>query len=428
MMKPGCLILLLLLPVVGLYGQSGFMLYRHPEKPMQLSVNGNMQIWLRHTSLNPGSLVKDEPRSSLSDLSLRRYRLNFNGQLSDKLRVHFSMGNNNLNYYSLKQNYFRVLDAYVDYQLNESLGIGFGKNAWTGLSRYSAPATTQTLAYDINFAAIPFIEVHDDILRRLAVYARGRYGKLDFRLALARPVNRHQPLVASIGEHAGFTNRRPAYQLSSYIKYQFLEIENQSTPFAAGTYLGKKNIFNLGVGTLYQPQTSWRMAAADTLYEAATSVAVDLFYEKALKKNQSVTFYAALFYHRLGKNFIRNIGVNNPANGHIGAPYLNATGNSTPLVGTGITSYAQLGYLMPVGRRNTRQLQPFLTFQYGRLQALDDAAVIYESGFNYYLNSQRSKISFGYQSRPVFIHTDHEIRQEARKGMAVLQYQFVLGN
>ncbi|WP_040396880.1 porin, partial [Cesiribacter andamanensis] len=132
-----------------------------------LQLGGSLQFWLRHTSLNPGSLVDGEPAASSLDLSIRRYRLRLSGTAGEQLRYTLELGNNDVSHATAAASLPRLLDAYVDYQLSSKLAFGAGKQAWAGPARYAAPATTQALAYDIDFVAAPFVNVYDDILRRM---------------------------------------------------------------------------------------------------------------------------------------------------------------------------------------------------------------------------------------------------------------------
>lgn len=398
--------------------------YIKKEKDHYVQVHGSVQMWLRYTQMNPGSLVFDEERTSLADLSIRRYRLNFSGKASDKLKYFFVLGNNNINYYSLKNASPKILDAYIDYQVNEHFGFGIGKNGWTGLSRYASPAAGQPLAFDIDFTPIPLVTIYDDILRRFGIYVRGTINRLDYRFSLSKPAAFQPTPISPKAFQATFSNKRPPYQFSTYAKFQLFDKESQDTPWAPGSYLGKKEVVNIGAGVLYQPKTTWQLVENDTTYNAVTSFATDVFYDKPLSKDRAITFYGALIYHNLGRNFIRNMGINNPATGMAQNDLINGPGNSTPWSGTGSFFSFKMGYLKPVSANKTTLLQPYTSVVFGKLQALAEPVFIYNMGFNYYLNGQKSKISFGYENRPVFQRRENHSVETDRKSMYVLQYQF----
>lgn len=409
------------------WAQDSSRIIDNKEKEQSLNISGSMQFWLRYTEMNPGSLVNNEPASAYWDISIRRYRLRFSGNASEKLRYTFEMGNNDQSFLNNNANLPHILDAYVDYQLTDWLGLGLGKQAWAGPSRYSAPSTTQALGYDIDFVGAPFVNLYDDILRRMGVYARGQYKGFDYRISLAKPSVSATASKAAPGDKATLADKQPQYQLSGYLKHQFFDHESQTTPYSPGTYLGKKKILNLGIGALYQPNTSWSHSNGDTVYHAAKSLAADLFFEKGIHKNRAVTAYLSYHNHKLGPSFMRYMGANNPATGGIPSDWVNGRGNLAPVVGSGQIWYMQLGYLRPLDAENQQQLQFFSSLEIGRFDALNDPVLIYNTGVSYLMTGQRSKVTFGYQNRPVFKKAEHLVTQEMRRGMMVLQYQILFG-
>lgn len=417
------LLLVLLLPQSAI-AQEPVIFYVDREKDHYITATGSAQLWFRHTAMNPGSLVNQKPATELYDLSLRRFRFNLHGKASEKLRYNLTLGNNNVNYYTYKNLNVKLLDAYIDYQVTSYLGVGIGKQGWTGLSRYASPGTTNTLALDIDFVSIPLVIVYDDILRRWGIYARGIVQNFDYRISLSRPEFSGPQHIAPLEGQATFANVRPSYQFSSYVKYQFYEHESHISPWMAGTYLGKKEVFNLGVGMLHQPNTTWYDRGDKIIYHPITSFATDVFYDRPIDGNKALSFYFSYHYHHMGKNFIRNIGINNPATGGNRPEILNGPGNSIPVVGTGSILYMQTGFLLPGNNWNSIQFQPYTSLVYGMLQALDEPMLLYNAGINYYFNRQASKISLGYENRPVFLQDQGEARVMERKGMWVLQYQY----
>lgn len=397
------------------------------QKEKLVNVSGSMQFWMRYASLNPGSTFDDRPQDKVLDLSIRRYRLKFSGKANEQIRYSFELGNNDLSFHNAESSTPKLLEAYVDYQIHESLAFGIGKHAWTGLSRYAAPSSTQALAYDLDFVAAPYVNVYDDVLRRMGIYVRGTLAAFDYRIVVAKPKFSQAVSGGAISDDARFSDRNPEFQLSTYVKYQFLEKEAQNSPFSPGTYLGKKDLLNLGLGMMHQPNTSWYLDAEDSVYHNATSLAADLFYEKSLKNNKALTFYLAYIYHDLGRNFMRYMGANNPSTGIAPSDFVNGKGNNAPVLGTGRILYLQLGYLRAADTFNRNQIQPYVSLEYGRFEALHDPVIIYNTGVNYFLEGHKSKISFGFQSRPVFKMDEHLVKDNMRKYMLVLQYQILFG-
>ncbi|MCM4159241.1 hypothetical protein DHB64_04935 [Antarcticibacterium sp. W02-3] len=414
---------LLLLVYFNGMAQDPFKFMLNEEKDQYIQISGSAQVWLRYTDMNPGSLVNGEERSSLADLSLRRFRLNFAGKFSQDLRINLLLGNNNINHYSYREFEVKVLEAFIDYRFSEHFAAGIGKQGWTGLSRYAAPSFSESLAHDISFHQIPLVVAYDDILRRWGIYARGKIDRIDYRFSLSRPSYPGSRNKIPLEGQATFANVRPNYQLSGYFKYQFFEHESQLSAWSPGTYLGRKKVLNIGAGFLHQPNTTWQLLGDEIQYNPFTSLAVDLFYEQPLPQNSAVTLYASYHHHDLGQNFIRSFGINNPAAAGLPNDFINGPGTSTPIVGTGDILFLQAGYLLPVNTQNTKQLQPFASFTYGVLEILDVPAINYNAGIHLYLAGQNSKISFAYENRPLFKQAAFENFVDDRKGMFLLQYQ-----
>ena len=124
---------------------------------------------------------------------------------------------------------------------------------------------------------------------------------------------------------------------------------------------------------------------------------------------------------------MRYMGANNPATGTISTSIVNGKGNNVPVVGTGRIYYIQAAYIRPLDYHNRTQLQPYFSLAHSRFDALGIPVMTYNAGFNCYLNEQRSKVSVGFQSRPVLQQKEHRINEEMRKEMLVVQYQIMFG-
>lgn len=349
------------------------------------------------------------------------------GKLTPRLKFTLEAGNNNLNYYN-EDVWPRILDAFAEYRINNFLSIGGGKHGWTGLSRYAAPGTSTALGYDISFSAVSLMNIYDDLFRRYGIYAHGQVQKWDYRAAVCRPY-RHEGQKFSFAEKATASGVYDRLQYSLYVKYQFRDKESQDSPYSPGTWLGEKNILNVGAGILYQPDATATLYGTDTTYHDAKLFAMDLFLEKPLDYRHVFTFYAAYCNNSIGPGFVRNLGVNNPANGHLSTDYYNDHGNSTPVSGTGNLYSIQVALLRSINvRERTFRIQVFGLLDYGVLTGLDDPMRIYQAGVNYFLRNHHSRITLGFQNRPVFrVSDDQKIVEGTRKSMVVLQYQLKIG-
>ena len=100
--------------------------------------------------------------------------------------------------------------------------------------------------------------------------------------------------------------------------YQFLDQESNAGAGTVGSYLGRKRVFNIGGGVLYQPQGVWHTTqAGDTVRQAIKLFAVDVYYDAPLDaaKGTALTAYAGYFHYDFGPGYLRSNGVMNPANG-----------------------------------------------------------------------------------------------------------------
>jgi hypothetical protein len=211
----------------------------------------------------------------------------------------------------------------------------------------------------------------------------------------------------------------------------FHQVYNK-TPYNTGTYLGKKRVFNIGAGFIQQKNAMWHLAnsGADTVRSNLSLLAVDVFYDAPInpEKGNAVTAYASYSHNDYGKDYVRNIGAMNPANGTSTGGSLNGAGNAFPVIGTGNTFYGQGGYLFRknlLGDRGT--LQPFAATQMSKFELLKDPMLMYQAGLNWLMEGQRSKLSLEYQSRPVFTpNAAGDYVTNTRRGMAVMQFQVSL--
>jgi hypothetical protein len=212
------------------------------------------------------------------------------------------------------------------------------------------------------------------------------------------------------------------------LKYEFLDNESNKSAFSKSTYLGKKNIFNLGAGYVYQKyMTSSLVNGLEESYDFK-SWAIELFYDRALNTatGTALTSYLGYFNTNFGSDYIRNVGANNFTSG---GNTFNGAGNAFPMMGTGQTMLFQLGYLT---KRNVNELymtqyQPYFVIQHSNYDRLSEAMITYDIGLNYYINGHASKLSLGLQNRPVFQeNTINKLLVTDRKNMIVLQYQLIV--
>lgn len=433
------LFLFIWFPITALWGQDmettalgnkPLRWYLNEEKTHWLALHTYAQLWTRINENNPGSLISEQPQNTTFDISVRRFRFALQAQLTEKMFVYSQLGINNLNYLSPRGTPMDLLDAYAEYSFSKRIAVGGGKTAWTGLSRYSAPNTSKLLSYDLLLLALPTGDETNDLIRKLSIYAKGKLGDLDYRFVVSKPfspTNSPNFDAELIENSAKFTDKNNSNIYSGYVKWEFLDAEPNTIPFADGTYLGEKKVFNLGIGMEFENDALASLQNGETQFHDMWLWAADAYLDLPINevKNTVLTAYAGYFNYNFGPNYIRNTGVNNPiVEVDPNQVSFNGPGNAFPVVGTGSSFYTQLGYLLPYvdKARKYGQLQPYCSLQYSDFESLQDPMVTYDLGINWHLKGHLSKFTLNFQNRPVYALSPQAISLDERKWSAILQY------
>ena len=392
------------------------------------------QAWARFDQSNPGTLVNGYAKPNTFDAGIRRFRIQFYGQLTDRVFIYSQIGINNFSYLSERKAGFFLHDAVGEYAVvKKHLSLGTGLGAWNGLSRFTSSSTGSIMGIDLPLVAETTNDVNDQFGRKLSIYAKGKVAKLDYRVAISDPL-----IVANspINTFASFSGRPPKPQFQGYFMWQFKDQESNLTAYNTGTYLGKKSVLNVGAGFIVQPQAMWYRNAGspDTLTQAMKQVAVDLYYDAPLdtaKGAASISFYASAMHLDYGPGYLRYTGPLNPANGinsKAAATQVpgagNTFGNALPIYGTGNVIYSQLGYKFKENLVGSTTFMPYVSYQYAAYKRLADDMHYFDAGVNWLLAGQASKLTLSYQNRPVYsLHTDGTNRVDSRNSAVVVQYQ-----
>ncbi len=379
-----------------------------------------MQLWARYFETNPGTTINNESTNNVFDLSVRRLRMGISAQLTPKLYVYSLFGGNNINVTTEKDFQFEVLDLFAEYEFAKEFSLGMGESGWEGLSRWNVRSSASLMAIDAPLFSLLTVNKNDDNARGLGIWTKGQIGKLDYILSLKDPV---QFGVASTEGKIDYAKNKPRKRISGYVKYEFLENESNKSPYSGGTgtYVGAKNILNLGIGFMNQPKMTSQLVNGEEKFYDFKNWAVDLFYDVPInrEKGTAITSYLGYYDTDFGPNYIRNVGSNDITSG---GTSFNGSGNDFPMMGTGNTLFFQLGYLLPKAKNNS-QLQPNIAIQYSDFDALDDKMVVYDFGINCYFKGHSNKLSLGYQNRPVYQNSNNKLKVDERKGMFIVQYQ-----
>jgi hypothetical protein len=450
----GCIALLLLLnsSVFGQFGdkmKNGLKLYLDTKDSSRfMQVQMCMQNQARYTENNPYSTVNGFYQGYTADLVIRRIRFVALGQLTDRVNFFVQFGQNSNSYLSARKAGSFFHDVTADYAIiKKRLSLGFGLNGWNGPSRFSNTSVSSIMPLDPPGFQEVTNDTYDQFVRRMGVYAKGKVGKLDYRLSAAKPFAAQTgsaiDKVDTISSTFSVKPTELVYQ--GYFMYQFLDQESNLGPGCAGTYLGKKRVFNIGAGfynqknaMMYITPPSSGNTKKDTSYQNISLLSADVYYDSYLNKEKgtAISIYASYSIYNYGTKFMRIQGPANPANG-VGTSVIAQTysvitnfdrnnyGNAVPYLGTGNTIYTQIGYKFKDGLLKTQgTLQPYATIQYSVFDRLSDPMTVWTLGVNWLIKGHNSKFTMDYQNRPYFTeNAAGELKQKARYGMYVLQYQ-----
>ena len=429
--KIATLFIVVLLPVVG-HSQfparlkDGLKTYLTPDSTTYLKLNFVTQVWVRFNENNPGSTVNGQPESSTYDVGLRRTRVVLSGQLTDRVFFFVQFGQNNVGYLSPRKTGAFFHDVAGEYAfVKKKLSLGFGLNGWNGPGRFANSSVPSILALDPPLFQETTNDVNDQFVRKMGIYAKGKLGRLDYRLSASKPFVTQTASVAvdPLSTYSSYSMMIPRQAYQGYFMYQFGDQESNTGPGPVGTYLGKKKIFNIGAGFVHQDRAMWsKTTVTDTIYHAMNLWAVDIFYDAPLSpKGNALTVYGGYFNYDFGKGYIRNVGPMNPASGTKNGSF-NGAGNAFPAIGTGHILYIQSAYKLRndfLGESGT--LQFYTALQYAKYDRLNGPMVLVDAGVNWLIYGHNSKFTLNYQNRPVYASTDMKV--STRRGEWVLQYQ-----
>ncbi len=379
------------------------------------------QMWARYNENNTGSTRLGSPQESTTDFGVRRSRFLVYAQLNKRFLIltHFGINNQNaisggLNPIDGKKPQLYMHDAWTEFNVYKKyLDIGFGLHYWNGISRLTNASTLNSMTMDAPIFNWATIEATDQFARFIGIYAKGQVGKFDYRASISDPflTNTGQAISAN---QALYSPRNNGKVYQGYFQYMFWEMENNKLPFAVGTYLGGKNVANIGVGFLQNTDAMWSLSPIgngegnDTAYHNMMLWSIDGFLDFSINKEKgtALTAYAGYFNYDFGPNNVRNIGIMNPVDGGGGL-----RGNSVPTLGTGSIYYIQTGYVFPRLKDGSR-FQPYLAYSHARLEGVRNAGGdmvpvnIPDVGLNYYMAGHHAKLTLNTRLRPDFTNVE----------------------
>lgn len=425
----------------------GVKFYLDRDSNTYLKMTGAIQVWLRYTQNNPGSGFQFNgnptfyPEAETFDIGIRRARFQVFGPIHKRVFFYSQFGINNFSYLSARKlgAFFHDLTGEINVK-ERALSIGSGLTGWSGLSRYASPSIVSTLMYDAPLYQQATNDITDQFLRKLSVYAKGKVSKLDYRMALSKPMPvQLASIPTDTAFNASYTNisvfsPKPAeLQKQAYFNWQFLDEESNLIPYTVGSYLGTKRVFNLGAGIIQQNKAMRHQnAQLETVYSDLLLWSADLFLDYALdrEKHTAITIYACYANNDFGPNYIRALGVMNSVNASNNAlvSKFSGYGNAFPMFGSGNSVYLQGAYLFKKDLlKSFGTLQVYADALLANYQALQSPMLVWNGGLNWFIKGHNAKVSLNYQNRPVFSGNTQsygatELSGE-RKGMLVTQLQ-----
>jgi hypothetical protein len=440
----------------------------HSYKPLKLKLNEDgskyvrfivwNQIWAKYTQTNPGTYGNGKDITETADFGARRLRFLVQAQVSPRYMIVAHWGINNqssadlTNAGNTKKPGIFIHDAWNEFAvLPGKLHVGAGLHYWNGISRLASASTLNMMTLDAPIFNWPTIDADDQFARQYGIYAKGKLGGFDYRVALNKPFQSGPLATAAnlpnpntnLGD--GDASRVASLSLSNnfatqgYLQYQCWDKEDNTLPFMVGTYLGSKRILNFGAGWYNQAGASASKGVATTVDSLAniklhdhTLLGADVFYEQPIDKakNTAISVYASYYNYNFGPNYVRNIGIMNYFDTN--PNYLNpdvtkrsyaGAGNAQPTVGTGSIFYTQVGYLLPkMGDKG--QLMPYVCYTMKSFNGLKGSTNNFDLGLNYFMAGHNAKFTLQYTMRPIVDRTS--LLQSGYGGELILQSHFFL--
>lgn len=325
--------------------------------------------------------------SSKLNFAIRRARVLTYTSLNDKFLIltHFGLNNltgNNaspLGYGENSQLFFH--DFWGEWKIVGNHSIGAGLHYWNGISRLNNQSTLNMMTLDNNRESWATLGLSDQFARHIGVYAKGKIGRLQYRVAYneanASTLDTRDPVGDATTVYGGRTilgSGEAGKVIQGYLDYNFLDEESNFLPYKVGSYLGSKRVFNIGAGFFNHAN-----GVVESNGEGAdvTIFAVDAFYDAPLGgNNDAITAYAVFQNNDYGQDF--RLG-----------PY--ATGNMF---------YTHVGYLIG-GEKTKTRYQPYVSFNTKTIDAINDNSTRFGLGGNIYFTGHHSKLSIEYTNLKV---------------------------
>lgn len=435
------------------YG-SGLKLNLNPEGDKYVRFILWNQIWLRNTDMNPGTMVSDEATKNTWNIGNRRLRALAYAQITKRYMIlmHFGINNQTFinggatgttgtgGYGNGKKPQMFFHDAWNEYAVilpgeagKFSLSLGAGLHYYMGLSRMTMASTLNFLTVDSPIFTWPLIDNSDQFARQMGLFAKGKYGKLEYRFSLNKPFATNLTPVDVTNPAARIAvdnNGNPEFSKAGYVEYQFLDSESNLLPFKVGSYLGTKKVFNIGAGFYHQKDGTRTSVNSQIEKHDIALYAVDAFADLPLgnsKHKMALSAYTGFYNYNFGPNYLRNLGIMNIGTSDpsfVGDKAIAGAGNLQPMIGTGNIYYLQAGLLLPSNADKPKiRIQPFAAYTNKNFKALEKSSSQFDVGANWFIDGHHAKLTTQYSTRPTYTSASAEPKS---KGEFILQFQIYL--
>ena len=435
------------------YG-SGLKLNLNPEGDKYVRFILWNQIWLRNTEMNPGTMVSDEATKNTWNIGNRRLRALAYAQITKRYMVlmHFGINNQTFinggapgttgtgGYGNGKKPQIFFHDAWNEYAVvlpgeagKFSLSLGAGLHYYMGLSRMTMASTLNFLTVDSPIFTWPLIDNSDQFARQMGMFAKGKYGKFEYRFSLNKPfaTNIAPVDVTNVAARVAVDNNgNPKFSKAGYVEYQFLDSESNLLPFKVGSYLGTKRVFNLGAGFYHQKDGTRTSVNSQIEKHDIALYAFDAFADLPLgnaKNKMALSAYTGFYNYNFGPNYLRNLGIMNVGSNDpnfIGDKAIAGAGNLQPMIGSGNIYYLQAGLLLPSNADKPKiRIQPFAAYTNKNFKALENSSSQFDIGANWFIDGHHAKLTTQYSTRPTYTNASAEPKS---KGEFILQFQIYL--
>ena len=404
--------------------------------------------------MNPGTMVSDEATKNSWNIGNRRLRALAYAQITKRYMVlmHFGINNQTFinggapgttgtgGYGNGKKPQMFFHDAWNEYAVvlpgeagEFSLSLGAGLHYYMGLSRMTMASTLNFLTVDSPIFTWPLIDNSDQFARQMGMFAKGKYGKFEYRFSLNKPFATNLAPVDVTNPAARVAvdnNGNPKFSKAGYVEYQFLDSESNLLPFKVGSYLGTKRVFNLGAGFYHQKDGTRTSVNSQIEKHDIALYAIDAFADLPLgnaKNKMALSAYAGFYNYNFGPNYLRNLGIMNVGSNDpnfIGDKAIAGAGNLQPMIGTGNIYYLQAGLLLPSNADKPKiRIQPFASYTNKNFKALENSSSQFDIGANWFIDGHHAKLTTQYSTRPTYTSASAEPKS---KGEFILQFQIYL--